>query len=66
VASPLCPLRGRPLFLLGATVPLAGRLAVPYRHLIFTIPWQLRLLIKDNRQRLEGALFRPRRTRCWR
>jgi hypothetical protein len=37
---------------------LSELLAVPYRHLIFTIPWQLRLLIKDNRQRLEGALFR--------
>jgi hypothetical protein len=37
---------------------LSELLAVPYRHPIFTIPWQLRLLIKDNRRRLEGALFR--------
>lgn len=37
---------------------LSDLLAVPYRHLIFTIPWQLRLLIRDNRGRLERVMFR--------
>lgn len=32
--------------------------AVPFRHLIFTLPWQLRLLIKDNRKALLNMLFR--------
>lgn len=37
---------------------LSELLDVPYRHLIFTIPWQLRLIIQDNRARLEQVLFR--------
>jgi len=29
-----------------------------YRHLVFTLPWQLRLLIQDNRERIMPILFR--------
>jgi hypothetical protein len=37
---------------------LSDLLDVPYRHLVFTIPWELRLLIQDNRQVLLDVLFR--------
>lgn len=37
---------------------LSEILDVPYRHLVFTIPWELRLLIQDNRARLLSVLFR--------
>jgi len=37
---------------------LSELLDVAYRHLIFTIPFQLRPLIQDNRKRLEQVLFR--------
>jgi hypothetical protein len=37
---------------------LSDILDVPYRHLIFTIPWELRLLIKDNRHTMMNVLFR--------
>jgi hypothetical protein len=33
-------------------------LDVPYRHLVFTLPWELRLLIQDNRKVLLNVLFR--------
>lgn len=36
---------------------LSDILDVGYRHLIFTIPWQLRLIIRDNR-RLLNVMFR--------
>lgn len=31
---------------------------MPYRHLVFTLPWELRLLIQDNRKVLLNVLFR--------
>jgi hypothetical protein len=31
---------------------------VPYRHLVFTLPGELRLLIQDNRSALLNVLFR--------
>jgi hypothetical protein len=37
---------------------LSDILDVPYRHLVFTLPWQLRLLIQDNRSILLDILFR--------
>ena len=37
---------------------LSDLLDVPYRHLVFTIPWQLRLLLKDNRDVGLNILFR--------
>ena len=37
---------------------LSDILDVPYRHLVFTIPWELRLLIKDNRRIVMNVLFR--------
>lgn len=37
---------------------LSDLVDVPYRHLVFTIPWQLRLLIQDNRRVLLNAMFR--------
>ena len=37
---------------------LSDLLDVPYRHLVFTLPWELRLLIQDNRQVLLNVLFR--------
>jgi len=37
---------------------LSDMLDVPYRHLVFTIPWELRLLIQDNRVVLCNVLFR--------
>lgn len=37
---------------------LTDILEVPYRHLVFTLPWQLRLPIYDNRSRLLQVLFR--------
>jgi hypothetical protein len=37
---------------------LSDMLEVPYRHLVFTIPWELRLLIKDNRKVALNVLFR--------
>jgi hypothetical protein len=37
---------------------LSDILDVPYRHLVFTIPWELRLLIQDNRAALLDVLFR--------
>jgi hypothetical protein len=37
---------------------LSEMLDVPYRHLVFTLPWELRLLIKDNRGALLNVLFR--------
>jgi hypothetical protein len=37
---------------------LSDILDVPYRHLVFTLPWQLRLPIYDNRERLLAVLFR--------
>ncbi|MEW6743711.1 MAG: transposase zinc-binding domain-containing protein [Planctomycetota bacterium] len=37
---------------------LSDLLDVPYRHLVFTIPWELRLLIQDNRKLLVSELFR--------
>ena len=37
---------------------LSDILDVPYRHLVFTLPWQLRLLIQDNRSILLNILFR--------
>ncbi len=37
---------------------LSEMLDVPYRHLVFTLPWELRLLIQDNREVLLNVLFR--------
>ena len=37
---------------------LSDMLDVPYRHLVFTIPWELRLLIQDNRDVLLDVMFR--------
>jgi hypothetical protein len=37
---------------------LSDILDVPYRHLVFTLPWEIRLLIQDNRRVLLGVLFR--------
>jgi hypothetical protein len=37
---------------------LSERIYVPYRHLVFTRPWKLRLLIQDNRKGLLNVLFR--------
>lgn len=37
---------------------LSDLLDVGYRHLVFTLPWQLRLPIADNRKRLLQVLFR--------
>ena len=37
---------------------LSDMLDVPYRHLVFTIPWELRLLIQDDRVVLCNVLFR--------
>lgn len=37
---------------------LSDILDVGYRHLVFTLPWQLRLPIFDNRKRLLDVLFR--------
>lgn len=37
---------------------LSDMLDVAYRHLVFTLPWELRLLIQDNRKRLLNVLFR--------
>ena len=37
---------------------LSDLLEVPYRHLVFTLPWELRLLIQDNRRVLLNVLFR--------
>ncbi|MEW6747073.1 MAG: transposase zinc-binding domain-containing protein, partial [Planctomycetota bacterium] len=37
---------------------LSDLLDVPYRHLVFTIPWEPRLLIQDNRKVLVSVLFR--------
>lgn len=37
---------------------LSDILDVPYRHLVFTLPWEIRLLIQDNRQVLLDVLFR--------
>jgi hypothetical protein len=37
---------------------LSDMLDVPYRHLVFTLPWELRLLIQDNRKLLLDVLFR--------
>jgi len=37
---------------------LSEMLDVPYRHLVFTIPWELRLLIRDNRNVLLNVMFR--------
>lgn len=37
---------------------LSDMLDTTYRHLVFTIPWELRLLIQDNRSVLMGVLFR--------
>ena len=37
---------------------LSDMLEVGYRHLVFTLPWQLRLPIFDNRERLLDVLFR--------
>ena len=37
---------------------LSDLLDVPYRHLVFTLPWELRLLIQDNRRVLLNVLFR--------
>jgi hypothetical protein len=37
---------------------LSEMLDVPYRHLVFTLPWELRLLIQDNRKVLLNVLFR--------
>jgi hypothetical protein len=37
---------------------LSDILEVAYRHLVFTLPWQLRLPIYDNRGRLLDVLFR--------
>jgi hypothetical protein len=37
---------------------LTDILDVAYRHLVFTLPWQLRLPIYDNRDRLLDVLFR--------
>ena len=38
--------------------PLKDLLEVPYRHLVFTLPWELRLVIQDNRRVLLNVLFR--------
>jgi hypothetical protein len=40
---------------------LSDILNVGYRHLVFTLPWQLRLPIFDNRKRLLDVLFRAAR-----
>lgn len=37
---------------------LSDLLDVNYRHLVFTLPWQLRLPIQDNRGRLLPVIFR--------
>lgn len=37
---------------------LSDMLDVRYRHLVFTLPWELRLLIQDNRRVLLNVLFR--------
>ncbi len=37
---------------------LSDLLEVPYRHLVFTLPWELRLVIQDNRRVLLNVLFR--------
>jgi hypothetical protein len=37
---------------------LSEMLDVPYRHLVFTLTWELRLLIQDNRKVLSNVLFR--------
>ena len=37
---------------------LSDLLDVPYRHLVFTLPWELRLLTQDNRRVLLNVLFR--------
>jgi hypothetical protein len=37
---------------------LSEMLDVNYRHLVFTLPWQLRLVIQDNRSVLLPILFR--------
>jgi hypothetical protein len=37
---------------------LTEMLDVRYRHLVFTLPWELRLLIQDNREILMDVLFR--------
>lgn len=37
---------------------LSEMLDVTYRHLVFTLPWQLRLVIQDNRDVLLPVLFR--------
>ena len=37
---------------------LSDILDVPYRHLVFTLPWELRLLIQDNRDVVLNVLFR--------
>jgi Putative transposase/Transposase zinc-binding domain len=37
---------------------LSEVLDVKYRHLVFTLPWQLRLVIQDNRDVLIPVLFR--------
>jgi len=37
---------------------LSEMLDVKYRHLVFTLPWQVRLPIQDNREVLLPVLFR--------
>lgn len=37
---------------------LSEMLDVKYRHLVFTLPWEVRLLIQDNREVLMNMLFR--------
>jgi len=41
----------------GARV-LSEMLDVPYRHLVFSLPWELRLPARDNRERLLSAVMR--------
>lgn len=56
--SPFCSSCGTARTESWCRVLLSDLLEVPYRHLIFTIPYQLRLPIMDNRQRLIQVMFR--------
>lgn len=56
--SPACPSCGKVRTDAWCKELLSDILDVGYRHLVFTLPWQLRLPILDNRRELLDVLFR--------
>ena len=54
----LFQLRDRSALTSGCDELLSDLLEEPYRHLVFTVPWELWLVIQDNRLVLLNVLFR--------